>query len=276
MSLTDRIKDYVKEKNPKLFILTPCYGGVCYVNYVVSLMKTMNLFKECNFPLQVEFCKNDSLVTRARNNLLAIAMNDPLMTHVMFIDADIMWNPIDIFKLILADKLVIGGIYPKKKFNFNKLSEDPDWPSRILTKKKNNDFLDKIVTDENMIQHNLLGYNINYLPSNEPLKVEKNLIEIKHLATGFMMINRKLIEQLIETHPNLKYTDDIGALNDAQNKFAYALFDCAIVDSHYYSEDWLFCDKCSKIGVGIWADISINLTHTGTQDYNGSYLSTVL
>ena len=27
-----RIKEYVKKNNPKLYILTPCYNGMCYVN----------------------------------------------------------------------------------------------------------------------------------------------------------------------------------------------------------------------------------------------------
>jgi hypothetical protein len=41
-------------------------------------------------------------------------MADPKVTHIMFIDNDITWNPIDILKLIIAKKPIIGGAYPLK------------------------------------------------------------------------------------------------------------------------------------------------------------------
>jgi hypothetical protein len=42
----------------------------------------------------------------------------------MFIDSDIKWFPYDIYKLILSDKDVIGGAYPLKKYNFERLNEE--------------------------------------------------------------------------------------------------------------------------------------------------------
>ena len=83
------VLEFIKLNNPKLYILTPCYGGMCYVNYVNSIMATVQLFQNVGFPIQIEFCKNDSLVSRARNNLIARAMHDKKTTHILFIDADI-------------------------------------------------------------------------------------------------------------------------------------------------------------------------------------------
>ena len=101
--LEDIINNYVKNNNPKIYILTPCYGGLCYINYVVCLMQTLKVFESYNVKVQVEFCRNDSLVSRARNNLVARAMADPKMTHIFFIDADISWDPIDILKLMVSN-----------------------------------------------------------------------------------------------------------------------------------------------------------------------------
>ena len=95
-------------------LLTPCYGSQCYVNYVIALMNTMSLCSSIGVKMKIEFCRNDSLVSRARNNLIAKAMGDPTVTHMLFIDADITWSPIDIFKLVLSDKSIVGGIYPIK------------------------------------------------------------------------------------------------------------------------------------------------------------------
>jgi len=57
---------------------------------------------------------NESLVTRARNNLCAKMMTNAAATHFMFIDADIRFEPESIFGMLAADKDVIGGLYPKK------------------------------------------------------------------------------------------------------------------------------------------------------------------
>ena len=62
---------------------------------------------------------NESLVTRARNNLMAKMMTNDKATHFMFIDADIRFQPESIFQMIAHDKDVIGGLYPKKALPIN-------------------------------------------------------------------------------------------------------------------------------------------------------------
>jgi len=265
------IKNYLKNNNPVVHILTPCYGSSCFVNYVTCIMATRQLFNVYNIPLHINFCKNDSLITRARNNLIAKAMNNPEMTHILFIDNDITWDPLDIIKLIISDKELVGGIYPYKNYNWDKLKE-PDVIQNILNKKNNSFF--KNTSDNELIQHSLLEYNLNYKSKN--MEVKNNLIEVRHIATGFMLIKRNVIEKLFEAHPTTKYVDDINYLSKDEENFAYALFDCAVIENHYFSEDWLFCHRWSQINGQIFTDISINLQHTGLEDYNGSILSTLI
>lgn len=57
---------------------------------------------------------NESLVTRARNNLCAKMVYNKAATHFMFIDADIRFKPESIFHMLMSEKDVIGGLYPKK------------------------------------------------------------------------------------------------------------------------------------------------------------------
>ena len=47
-----------KLKHPKvgLWILTPCFASLCYVKFVTSLIKTMDLFRQIDIPISVEFC----------------------------------------------------------------------------------------------------------------------------------------------------------------------------------------------------------------------------
>ena len=273
------VRDYVRINQPKLYILTPCFGGICFVNYVNCIMATFNMFQSVGFPVQIEFCKNDSLVSRARNNLIAKAMSDLKATHFLFIDNDITWDPVDIMKLILADKPLVGGIYPLKHYYWDRLIKDEANPhntnvAQSWINKKNGSQLKGRISDADTVQHNLLRYNINYLDS--ILQIDNNLAKVKHLATGFMMIQRDLITKMSKAFPSSKYTDDVGFLEGSQNDFAFALFDCGVEDGHYFSEDWLFCSRWSKMGGSIYVDVSINLTHTGVEDYKGCYLSSVI
>ena len=123
-NIEERIHSYVRENKPHVCILTPCYGSVCFVNYVHCLLRTKEVFEHFNIKLKIEFCKNDSLVSRARNNLIAKAMAYNDVTHIMFIDNDITWDPINIIKLIIANKPVIGGIYPLKNYDWDKILDN--------------------------------------------------------------------------------------------------------------------------------------------------------
>lgn len=276
-----RVVEYNKKNNPFLVIMTPCYGSVCYVNFVYCLMNTLNLFRELNMQVTVEFCKNDSLVSRARNNLVAKAMSNPKTTHMIFIDNDITWEPIDILKLMLSDKSLVGGVYPIKRYDWSKIVPAANTPTentnmiQAMLDRKNKSQLKGIISDVDMVQHNLLKYNINFL--NNVLSIDNNLTKVRHLATGFMMIKRNTIEQMAIAYPTTKYTDDVGFLQGKdENKYAYALFDCGVEDDHYYSEDWLFCHRWSKMGGNIYIDVSINLKHTGLEDFNGSFIASVI
>ena len=267
----DQVRTYVAEYNPHFVILTPCYGSVCFVNFVACLLQTIPLFNSFGIPIRVEFCRNDSLVSRARNNLIAKAMFDESATHFMFIDADITWNPVDLLRLLIANKPLVGGVYPIKNYNFGNLAGD-NTVNGWLEHKRKTDF-NNVVSDADYIQNRMLRYNINYISN--VLEVKNNLTQVKHLATGFMLIQRQVIEKMSKAFPSTKYTDDVGFLHGDENKYAYALFDCGVEEGHYFSEDWLFCSRWTKMGGQIWIDVTINLTHTGIEDYKGSFLASI-
>ena len=277
--MAQMVQDYVQRVRPKIWIMTPCYGGMCHVNYVQAMMATMEVLGKLGVRFHFEFCKNDSLITRARNNMVAKAMTDPEMTHMMFIDNDITWKPIDIVRMMVSGKDLIGGIYPIKNYDWTRLVKDPLNPynSNVVRQWldcKDRSDIGRFLTEEQMVQANMLKYNVNYLSAN--LQIADNLTRVRHLPTGFMMIQRSVILKMQEQMADKKYTDDVNYLTEAENANAYALFDCAIVEGHYFSEDWYFCEKWQGMGGEIWADVSINLTHTGMEDYKGSFIASLM
>tara|TARA_B100000989_G_scaffold141357_1_gene105162 strand:- start:3583 stop:4248 length:666 start_codon:yes stop_codon:yes gene_type:complete len=97
----------------KIHFLTPCYGGniseVTFSSYLgFTIMAMQN-----NINFQIDTLSNESNVNRARNSCAAKFLNSDC-THLMFVDADIQFNPKDIVKLINHNKDIVGGIYPQK------------------------------------------------------------------------------------------------------------------------------------------------------------------
>jgi hypothetical protein len=261
----EKAKQQFKREPVQLHVLTPCYGGVVHTNFVQCFFETNRLLSVLGVTLKLDLLRNESLVTRARNNMVARAMNDKTMTHILFIDSDITWSAMDVVKLLLNGHDISGGVYPKKKYYWDRLTEER---------------MDKIkelqqpgIDPVDFIRHHLVDYNCNLLGVTN--QVNNGCMEVLHLATGFMMIRRGVFDRMFEHMPETKYTDDCGLLTPDQNKYAYALFDCAVIDDHYYSEDWLFCHRWKNMGGKIFADVTISLAHTGIEDFVGRMQSTL-
>ena len=253
--------DLNKLRESKFFIATPCYGGALTEPYFRSTIKLMTWFNGHKVPLAFGTIANESLVTRARNVLLAYFLNSDY-THLMFIDADIEFQVDDILKLWLHDKDVAVGAYPKKGVNWGHIKE-----SVILDPSKE--------LSPNQIGALGSDYAINFKfmdRENKQVRVEDGLIELHDAGTGFMMIKRKAIDSIIENYPEIKYNNDVqmGGV-DLTDKF-YALFDTMIdpIDKRYLSEDYTFCRRWQKMDGQIWLDPSISLNHYGSFCFQGN------
>lgn len=97
----------------------PCYGGMISEPTMTSLLRFILLAQQVGLNWSLDTMVNESLVTRARNNLMAKMMTNAAATHFMFIDADIRFEPDAILKMMACDKDVIGGLYPKKALPVN-------------------------------------------------------------------------------------------------------------------------------------------------------------
>ena len=102
-----------------LHIGIPCYGGMVSEPTMTSFLRFTLLASQVGLQWSLDTMVNESLVTRARNNLMAKMMTNDKATHFMFIDADIRFQPESILQMIACDKDVIGGLYPKKALPVN-------------------------------------------------------------------------------------------------------------------------------------------------------------
>ena len=247
----------------KFFIATPCYGGQLQEPYFRSVVKLMTFFNGHSIPLAFGTIANESLVTRARNVLLAYFLASDY-THLMFIDADIEFQVEDILKLYAHDRDVVVGAYPKKGVAWNRIRE-----SLKLSENENKELSDREIAAFGS------DYAINFKFVNRDAKtiaVEQGLIKLHDAGTGFMMIKREAILKLVKSYPEIKYNNDVNISNAELKDHFYALFDTMIdpIDRRYLSEDYTFCRRWQDLGGDIWLDPSISLNHYGHFCFQGN------
>lgn len=245
-----------------ILIGTPCYGGMCTVDYVNCLVKTKSYFEPKGVNIGIGFLSNESLIPRGRNTLVAKFMAAKQFSHLLFIDSDITWKPEDIAKLIAHDREVSGGCYPKKKLNLERMPKLLDQLEKLRERESGEEI------DKKLLDAKLVDYVMNLGPDT---RQEKSLLKVKHIGTGFMMIKRTALEKMEKEYDYLKYTDDHGVLTETENEHLYAFFDTDIAEGHYLSEDYLFCKRWEDISGEIWADLTIGLSHTGQYKYDGHF-----
>jgi len=220
--------DYLR--TTRVHICMPCYGGQLTESTFMSYIKWSNTCRQLGLDWTIETMTNESLISRARNTLVAKFLSNPQSTHLMFVDADIGWEPWHLLVMLNADKDVIGGLYPMKSL-----------PVRWV---------------------------VNGVEGGETSE-DGNLLEVSKTGTGFMLVKRHVFEKL-DNHPAVKpFNNDIG-LPKELDQHLKTYYDTAVRENRYYSEDWTFCENWRDLGGKVWVDKRVLLKHTGTYvfDYN--------
>jgi hypothetical protein len=104
--------DFLRTCRPH--ICMPCYGGMLTESTFMSYIKWANTCRQLGIEWTMETMTNESLISRARNTLVAKFLSNSTSTHLMFIDADIGWEPWHLLVMLNRDVDVIGGLYPMK------------------------------------------------------------------------------------------------------------------------------------------------------------------
>jgi hypothetical protein len=212
-----------------LHVCIPMFGGFCHDSVFQSMMNFMHTATVLGLQLTVESMRNESLIPRARNNMTAGFMSKKDATHLLFIDADIGFEPVDIFKLLCSNVDVVGGIYPVKSV-----------PVRYVCN-----------------------------PVSEGGVQTDHLVEVRHVGTGFLLIKRHVIERLQAAHPELKYRDTVGYGAQCEEFMFALFDTAIDASGHYLSEDWTFCERWRALGGKVFARTDIRLDHHGTHCFRG-------
>ena len=199
-----------------VFVATPSYGGVVTTSYVRGLLDLYDTADQYGFGLKINFNSFDSLITRARNTMVAEYLADDRFTHLMWIDGDIGFKGSDVVRLLQADRPLVAGVYPLKT---------DGWPLEGLPEAL------PAGTTKADFQASFARYPATAVSGKlEP--DENGFLDVIDAPTGFMLIKREVFLKLASSFPELQYRPGlVGRPEHNVGKMAafhYAFFDTMI------------------------------------------------
>lgn len=216
-----------------LMLATPCGSGSYVRHYVKSIINTVSIIRKYGGHIEWVEMPECADIAAARAMLLGTFYRG-VYTHILMVDDDMGWRPIDVVRMLLTRKNFIAAVGMKK--------------------------IDDVVfacdnTDNTGRPHPLLQEG------------DTTVFTGKHLRVGgaFIMLDRNMVERMIQSFPELRFTDGKGSSD-------YALFDPLIKDGSRKSEDYAFCDRWRSIGGTIHLLADVQLEHVGNSVWSGALL----
>jgi len=285
--------DRDKLRNKKLFLATPMYDGRCYAEYAFPLCPLSSLCTQLEINLEIAFQSGDALVTKARNTLTDKFLYSGA-SHLMFIDADIGFNPLDVITLLALqesndghnDYDVLSAPYPIKEIEWDRVAKAVAQCAEI---------------DEPSALKHYAG-DVLLAPLHQGTFSIAEPVEVAQAGTGFMMIRRETLEAFRQAFPHRRYqaqntatapylstsvsqffdTETVGGaeaiLDELSNLLAQrpATSPSEVRDfiaakratvGEFVSEDFMFCRRVHQNGMKVWACPWMVLTHTGNYTF---------
>jgi hypothetical protein len=243
----------MEEPKIKIFLATPMYGGNCTGVFVQSLLDMSGILSSKNIRLSCAFMFNESLITRARNNLVSQFLETD-NTHLLFIDADQQWRGSDIYHMIMADREVIVGMCPKKEIN---------WATVKAAALRGEEDLSKFTGS--FVVNLLDGSASITVPNNQPFEIAAG-------GTGIMLIKREVFEKMIPTTPIFR--NDMSHMPGGKQVYRFFTESIDPESQRLLSEDYHFCHQWRKLGGKVWAAPWCKIGHFGTYNFSGQLVET--
>ena len=246
-----------------IFVATPMYGGQCSGMYTKSIADLAQFAGKYDIDIKFYYLFNESLVQRARNYIVDQFLRSGC-THLMFIDADIVFKANDVISLLAMhiqnpDKYdILTGPYPKKSIAWEKVK------TAVENGRAENPF---------NLQYYTADYALNVVKNGKTTFKLNEPLEVMESGTGFMLIPRYVFDKYDEEYPEYSYVPDHARTENfdgSRNIMAY--FDCEIDPDtrRYLSEDYFFCRNARKIGIKLHTCPWLELFHVGTYIFKGS------
>jgi len=211
-----------------VMISLPCYGGLVSDKTAKGLFHLGKELRTAKVDHGLLTLSNESLITRGRSKMVNFFMNNTEYERILFIDADVGFNPEDVFNLLKYDKDIICGAYPMKtiplRYNYN-ITQPP-------------------VEEGELVKIDNIGFGF---------------VLIKRKV--FKDISQKYGDELKFTPPK---DDSNYPPTEKEYYNSYHYFLELKKDNTYLPEDFSFFERAKSLGYTSWLNTNVMLSHVGS------------
>jgi len=167
----------------------------------------------------------------------------PDTEYLLFVDADMGFQPQLIFDMLMFGEPLVGAVYPQRRFPLSWAGSGNGQP----TTERRGDFM-----------------------------------RVEGVGMGVTLIRREVIQRIIEKFPEtidkrIDLHPAAGILRDGGCHRLLRVFEkCDLPDRGIVSEDLSFCLRWNRCGGEVWAAIGHKISHVGMHDFGACYAEEVL
>lgn len=207
---------------------TPTLDFHVAIEHRNSTVVTDRLLRENGIRCSYICLAADPYLAKVRSKLATVFLEDyPDATDLFFIDDDIGFPSEAVLRFLRYEEEIVAGIYSKK-------CDRLEFPCDLIA-------------DES-------GH----------LMRRGELVRAATVPTGFLRIKRKVIERMATLVE--KFCDyGRNEAGDLVPRDYYAIFEMGVNNNRYWGEDVLFCNHLKGLGIDIWVDPNVPMTHRGTK-----------
>jgi hypothetical protein len=237
----------------KLFIAVPAYGEAFYTSCVRSLFK-LAVASERRGWLPSLATVSYADIAEARNVLLTHWFDKTDASHLLFVDADMGFEPQLIFDMIEFDKPLVGVLSPKRQIDLDRLSK-------------------AIAAGRSIEEATASAHDFVVQKPSRRNTSRKGFLQVEGCGAGILLMHRSCIEAMLNELPEI--ADERPSVSLGLSGRLIRAFDFTTIDGVRLSEDFSFCRRWrEKCGGEVWANISHPITHVGPQHFTARYEDT--
>lgn len=223
----------------KVFICVPAFGGINTAPTTESLVSLTRVLAERG--LFYGFAQRSHPdIADLRSGLLSIWFDKTPASHILFIDADMQFEPELVLDMLAFDRPFVGTLYPKRTLPIS-------W-----------------------VGSGLEGEQF----------VENGFLKVEGIGFGVTLIRRDCVQAIIdhglceidevmESNVIARFLKEIGCPRMIR------AFDTVILPGRRLSEDFSFCHRHREAGGEVWAAIHHKVTHVGNYGFAGRFADNI-
>ena len=210
------------DSSPLVLVGTPAYAGMVHTDFVDSILQ----FANARIPFALMTIGNESLITRARNAIVAAFHARPELTHLLFLDGDVLLPAEGLARMLAHGRDVIGAAVALKGLNAD--------GSRI--------------------------FNFG-----DCIGEAGELYKVTRLGTAALLLSRKAVLALVDDAiANARcYNRPSTSRGNFDAAVHYDVFRVGVIGDEYISEDFYACHTLRRLGFDVFVDPLIVTRHHG-------------